>query len=253
MKADEILRELYFFKRKFEALTNRFSTVEKIVLLKQMRDEEISGSEIDLRTFGNISANCAMTLKGIVNDLSDQEYNELVGAAKKGETHVRKSMVWALGQMKPALAVSPLIFLLRDEDPKVRAEAASKLGHLKDAKSVNPLIDALTDRDSEVRWETARALGNMTNPNAVPTLIKFLGSNNLNVREAAIELLGLIGDERAVQPLIKTLMDESQDIKEKAVQSLKKITGKSFLFGSKNPDKWARWFNKNAGLPKHQT
>jgi HEAT repeat protein len=65
----------------------------------------------------------------------------------------------ALGERRLHAAVPALLEALRnDTDPRVRAEAAVALGKIKDAQTLPPLIEALREPDAEVRRAVLRAL-----------------------------------------------------------------------------------------------
>ena len=61
----------------------------------------------------------------------------------------------ALGQND---VVNSLIHALKDNDTKVRENAAVALGEIKDARAVEPLVRALKDNNSEVRLGASSAL-----------------------------------------------------------------------------------------------
>jgi len=92
------------------------------------------------------------------------------------------------------------------KDSAVRQAAAMALGEIKDASAVEPLIIALKDEHGHVRELSARALGQIGDARAVEPLIAVLSGQDYEyVREAAAEALGKIGDTRAVEPLMAAL------------------------------------------------
>jgi len=119
-----------------------------------------------------------------------------------GDQKVRSGAAKALGEIKDARAIDPLIAVLRDEDNA--AEALGKIG----APAVEPLIVALRDEDWYVRENAAKALGETKDARAVKPLIEALGDQN--VRSNAAKALGKIKDVRAIAPLIAALEDEEQ-------------------------------------------
>ena len=71
---------------------------------------------------------------------------------------MRQAAAGALGQIRDARAVKPLIAALRDDYWAVRRAAAEALGQIGDAPAVEPLIAALKDQDRAVRKAAAKVL-----------------------------------------------------------------------------------------------
>jgi HEAT repeat protein len=84
-----------------------------------------------------------------------------------------------------ALAVVPLITVLKDNDSGVRESAATVLGYVGDARAVEPLIAVLTESDSNVRQAAAESLGQIGDIRAIESLLDALKNRDLRVREAA--------------------------------------------------------------------
>ena len=84
----------------------------------------------------------------------------IIGALKDEDQGVRNRAAKALGQLKDATAVDPLIEVLKNDDNRdVRQEAACSLGQIDDARSIDPLSYAsVKDIDSYVREEAKKAL-----------------------------------------------------------------------------------------------
>jgi len=57
--------------------------------------------------------------------------------------------------------------------------------------------------------------------------------------------LGFMRYSAAVEPLIDILSDSEKEVVDAAASALTRITGKSFVFGNKNPEKWKKWWHKN--------
>lgn len=86
-----------------------------------------------------------------------------------------------------------------------RMNAALALGGLRDARAVDPLIGALSDRHAGVRRNAAHALGTLGDRRAVDPLLAALKDGEKTLCEEAAAALGELGDPRAVQPLIAAL------------------------------------------------
>ena len=84
----------------------------------------------------------------------------------------RKVAVAVAAQLKSALPVETVLALLRDADPKVRADACRCAGPWPAALQV--LLDLADDSDSDVRVAAACALGRMGRHEARPVLGRLL-------------------------------------------------------------------------------
>jgi HEAT repeat protein len=112
-------------------------------------------------------------------------------------------------------AVPPLIAALKGAD-RVRASAARALGNIRDARAVEPLIYVLKDMNPSVREASAHALGDMRDPRAVTALIDTLKNGS----EEAGPALAQIG-EPSVRPLIACLQET--ETRDGATEALIKI------------------------------
>lgn len=148
-----------------------------------------------------------------------QPFESLIDALKSRRKKKRLSATRALGQLKDARAVDPLIGMLEDEDGQVRTAAARALGTIGDPRAVAPLVAALMNG---VRDAAARALGQIGDPRAVEPLIAALREGEY-VSTTVIWALGDLEDERAVKPLVELLKDESETVVWGAMRSLAKI------------------------------
>jgi HEAT repeat protein len=117
-----------------------------------------------------------------------------------------------------------LIKKLQSKNRHTRVQTVIALGKLKDARVITPLINALNDTDSYVRGQAAWALGELKDTRAVQPLINVLKNDvYLYVRLESARGLGKIKDSRAVQALINALNDENSDVREEAVKALIEI------------------------------
>jgi HEAT repeat protein len=163
---------------------------------------------------------------------------QLITALRSGDWIVRMHAAKALGRVRNADAVEPLIPLLQDKVKAVREEAAAtlaaigdpaipslldalrhedwlvrlhaveSLGKARSHRAVEPLLSVLfNDRDSAVREDAVRALGEIGDPTAVDYL--FTAMREPSLRTLAVEALGRIGDPRAVPALIDVVIEGS--------------------------------------------
>jgi len=161
---------------------------------------------------------------------------------------LRSAAVEALGKMRDARAVAPLVVALMDSDNEIQDLAAQALvitgkpaiGPLvrvlrvagnpfrrrvaevlvrTRGLAVKPLIKALEDENAEVRFVASEALVEIGRPVLRP-LRSALKSAKPAVRLEAATALGLIGDRRAVVPLVQAMKGRDQDLRQTAAKAL---------------------------------
>ena len=97
------------------------------------------------------------------NKVDSRSSDPIIGALKDEDQGVRNRAAEALGHLKNATAVDPLIEVLRnDENRDVRQMAAWALGEIDDVRAIDPLNYAsVKDSDGYVRGEAKKALGKL--------------------------------------------------------------------------------------------
>jgi quinoprotein glucose dehydrogenase len=110
------------------------------------------------------------------------EVSSLIAATTdRNATRTRLHGVWGLGQLaRQGKSAQPLIDLLADADPEVRANAARVLGHARVAAARDPLIARLADDSPRVKSLAAIALGRVAKPGdrrAVQGLFRMAAKN----------------------------------------------------------------------------
>src|SRR5437763_1701243 len=115
--------------------------------------------------------------------------------------------------------VEPVIQLLQDDDPDVRAGAINVASVFDDKRIVPATIALLQDPDWWLRLSAAETLGRLKDPRAVEPLVAALADPD--VKWAAVEALGRIADPRALQPLGKALGDPAPDVRIEVMQALR--------------------------------
>ena len=118
-------------------------------------------------------------------------------------------------------ALSPLLPLLQDERPDVRAKAVEALGKLGDTLALGPMLGLLSDRSSRVRAKVAGALGNFGDQSVVPTLTALLSDRDSAIRQSAARSLGRLRAPASLPALLKYLQEarEHYEVYE-AIQAL---------------------------------
>ncbi|MBW2637197.1 MAG: HEAT repeat domain-containing protein, partial [Deltaproteobacteria bacterium] len=152
---------------------------------------------------------------------------------------------WASIVKTGTAAIPPLTVTLKDNNSKIRknaAETLEKIGwspsteeekayHLlanqnfddlakMESLGTDLLIIALHDNDDDLRKKALRALGNKGDPREVPPIAATLKDENPEIRFESAAALKRIGDEGAVKPLIDALEDESAEVREEAAEAL---------------------------------
>lgn len=124
-------------------------------------------------------------------------------------------------------AVEPLITALKNENTDVRKYAAEALGYIKDARAVKPLMAARSDRKTVVRDNAYRALmriiEGLKERQEEEPLIGMLKYEESSFQKAVIEALGSIPKTRVAENLVPLLGDKDSDIRKDTTEALKKI------------------------------
>ena len=124
----------------------------------------------------------------------------LITELAAADRQVRLNAVLALGRLRVAGAVEPLLAHCReDADPEVRGGAAEALGRIGDRRAVTVLLGQLTSAaaDELDRRGAAVGLGSLRATEAVEPLLALLDSSHWEERWRAAVALGQIGDPRA--------------------------------------------------------
>lgn len=149
---------------------------------------------------------------------NDDARQFLLERLEHGEDRARQRAARALGLMlKNNLAgaaeqriLAALTATLEDRVPEVRIAAAHALSDLDGAVAVSPLIRLLTDDNEDVRIEVIRILGKFTGEAVRHNLEILLKDPRPGVKRAAIEELGKMGDPASAEAL-EALLDTSDD------------------------------------------
>ena len=159
------------------------------------------------------------------------------------------------GFFTPRSQLDALVRDLRDEDARLRTDAAYELGFVNEPRSSKALLEALGDKDEKVRQMAVGALYRLGEIGAIPKLVDLLGDKSVAVREAAADalrgfgpaaipdlmaqvsqgaeqsrakpesvnaakVLGAVGDDRASGPLVLLLRDGPRESRVAAAEAL---------------------------------
>ena len=120
---------------------------------------------------------------------------------------------------KPSPPVHPLLVQSHDDDPVVRALAATGLGRLTEEWASVELVRLLTDLYKQVRDSSLAAL-RQQGPLALATLVESLKHPRPEVQLIAAELLGDLRMVESVQPLLVVLKYSDRPLQRVARRAL---------------------------------
>ena len=141
----------------------------------------------------------------------------LIAVCKNNENSVvRKYAVEALGNIKDARAIEPLMAALKDRKTLVREYANKALMQiiegLKERQDDKQLIGMLKYEGATTQMAVIDALGDIPKTRVAENLVPFLGDRDSYIRKNAAESLKKIG-EVAVVPLINALYNDDIQIR----------------------------------------
>ena len=142
-----------------------------------------------------------------------------------GNQLARINAIWGMSQLarKDKKYAVPLLPLLQDRDPEIRAQAAKWLGDMKYAEAGEKLVPLLKDTASRVRFFAAEALGRIKYEPAVDAIIAMLQNNNdedAYLRHAGSLALARIGK---AEPVIALSQSPSRALRIAAVVALRRM------------------------------
>lgn len=137
---------------------------------------------------------------------------------------VRLSVIEALGRIADPKSVGPLIALLDDPDEQIQIGATTALAQTADSRAVRPLMGILLQTQNvELQKHAIRALAATKDPRGVSAIARLIDHADSSLRETIAEGLGAIGDTAACQPLVRLLRSDNPSILLKAIGALRKV------------------------------
>ncbi|MFL5582539.1 MAG: HEAT repeat domain-containing protein [Gemmatimonadaceae bacterium] len=132
---------------------------------------------------------------------------ELLAAARQREHQLaRVHGIWGIAQLarRDIRQAAPLVALLRDADPEIRAQAAKMLGDVRYAPAAPQLVAMLRDSTPRARFFGAEALGRVRYAPAFAPIVEMLAQNedrDVYLRHAGALALSRIGPADQVAAL----------------------------------------------------
>ena len=164
--------------------------------------------------------------------------------------------VWGLWQLalRDVEQAAPLVALLDDADPEMRAQAAKVLGDVRYAAAGEALAPLLSDESDRVRFFAAEALGRIAHRPALEGLIALLeeaDGQDVYLRHAGSLALARIGDAEALMALLD---HASVAVRIGAVLALRRMQHEGVSTFLADPDEGvateaARAINDDGGIP----
>ena len=128
-----------------------------------------------------------------------------------------------LARLSDKSYAKPLVALLQDTDPEIRAQAAKWLGDIRYKEASKELIANLSHENARVRFFSAEALGRAKEATAIQPLIQLLAANNDEdafLRHGVTYALSQIGQ---VAPLAALSTNPSKAVRMGAVIALRRL------------------------------
>lgn len=157
-----------------------------------------------------------------------------------GHQLARVHAIWGISQLArtEATYAAPLVPLLKDADPEIRAQAAKWLGDIRYQAAGDELLPLLRDNNSRVRFFAAEALGRIQYEPAIAPIIAMLEANDDQdafLRHAGTLALARIGKP---EPLIALVNSASRALRIAAVVTLRRMGDPSIARFLNDPDEF---------------
>ncbi|MBW4583118.1 MAG: HEAT repeat domain-containing protein [Tildeniella nuda ZEHNDER 1965/U140] len=107
-------------------------------------------------------------------------------------------------------AIAALTDLIAQDN--TRLFAVRSLAHIRHSETIAPLLTVVTDPDPSVRAVALRALGSFHDPRVLSALVDALYDEQATVRQAAVEELGFCNDLTLQLDLVQLLSNRLQDV-----------------------------------------
>lgn len=143
--------------------------------------------------------------------------DQVIAALGDPSVDVRLEALRALAVDPAAVGTSPLAAVMRDADPRVRAQAVDVIAGTEDEDALPLLVRALDDPAEAVRLATRRALGRVRSPAAVDLLLEALGRPAH--RAAAVDALAALG-QPATGRLVRALATTTGEVRDAVREAL---------------------------------
>lgn len=239
-------------------LTSHSGWTEKMIVAFVIRDIN-DVSAVKLRAFEPLFNLLQHALEEDFRSTTKEELISLVEHGRKGiNVSSRVYLIKTIRDGIPEIILSLLwmsesasaqfFHYLASGETYARIAAAIMMGILKEQQAFQPLLDVLQSDTEAIELKVAAidALGLIDAPRAVGVLAHSLQEDiDETLKNAIIKTLRVISHPDSILPIISCLKTGKPAIQAQAVKALESITGKRFLFGKINADKWQKWWTAN--------
>jgi HEAT repeat protein len=143
---------------------------------------------------------------------SEPAVKSLIAQLKSGQGS-RLTLIEALASSRSPLAVRPLVDLLKEFNPDIRAAAADALGKLGAADAVDALRPLLDDQVFSVRFAAASALLRLHDTSGLTFLNELQVSEHAMVRVTALEALSVNPNQAWISSVLSLLQDPDAQVR----------------------------------------
>ncbi|MBM3460826.1 MAG: hypothetical protein FJX76_01865 [Armatimonadetes bacterium] len=176
----------------------------------------------------DVVLSCALGLEndaGCLDESGRQRIGEAYMQVLTESQHPRRYLaVLGLGRLDVPGARAILLEMLEDETISIKRSALYALGDLREQRALQPAMDLALDEDDGARAWACRCLGRVGDPVALPSLITGLHDPVEHVARQAADALIALGD-RAESALVGTLTDPDWSIRADVCRILGEVGG----------------------------
>jgi HEAT repeat protein len=179
----------------------------------------------------------------VINQVVPAGWGALIGSLQSPDPDVRKFIIDAFGKHDDPMLIQPILPLLEDPSPNVRAAAAETLGHLRAREAVPGLIKLLTD-EQWVVFSAVTALADIGDAAALEPLLQLIKQQDPAVTAVALDAIAAMDQWGRTLPLLTELADYvSPELQPSLVKTLVALTERQ------SSDIWSkldrsRWLNR---------
>lgn len=153
------------------------------------------------------------------------------------DASMRRHAMDILVNIGNALAVFPIVQLLKDQDFDVRERAVAALGQIGSAETV-PILAGLLTIPSMV-YAAAEAMGNIGHSSAVPPLIQQLPKADTRARLVIMNALEKLNASESIPTLESYLSDPDRNVQIRAMEVLSRLKVSAYS-SAESDDRWWR-------------
>ncbi len=144
----------------------------------------------------------------------------LTAAAASQDPSLRRTAIWAFGNVGDEASLDAVLPALKSDDAKVRAMAAWAIGSIEPDKAPAPLMNALQDSDPKVRRTATWALYSIEDPASLPALEAAVAKEtDPALRRDMVRAMGNMGDA-ATDALTRLVSSDDKEIRVAAISAL---------------------------------